>query len=232
MAQTGTQLNVPEIQQTLSRVDEYIAGCRQQIKRHEQRFQALWELSIVSQENVQQARGEVGLLLLIFSGDQANIEDLTMMQKQLSTFEQDLSLWSDVTLSNEELEASIRKRISYEKENQDEDEFVWDVKETYTNILKAILQDRVEDSQQWFSRLSFSENDISILDAGKCRLALSQLENRPVYLDAEQNKKVETMRKAVKARLSELKLEGVLEMYNNLTTELKKQFMELVSDGK
>ncbi|MBV5329688.1 MAG: hypothetical protein JZU65_19030 [Chlorobium sp.] len=230
LIKAGQQINAPEVKKTLSEIDILIANCKKQIKQHGNRVQALWNISILTKDDVHSTQREVALLSSLFSGDKPqNIDDLTTMQKQLDQFAQNLSLWADLNMSNQELEASVVKRINFELELQDdENEPVWEINETYNNILKSLLQEREEAASRWLSQLSFTANDIKEMDAKRCPIALGQLESRPVFLNAKQNLIVDGLENRIRERVNSLKLEGLLEMYNNLSLSLQKQFLSLV----
>lgn len=234
LKEAGRQIDVPEVGRTLNKIDKYIKECRAQVKQHGKRVQELWDASILSKEDVNTTQREVELLLTLFSGDKSiNIEDLETMQKQLQEFDDNLSLWMDLGISNAELEASVAKRIDFEIANQDdEDEPVWDPEETYNNILKSLLEERKQAATRWLSQLAFSQNDIVTMDARECQVAKGRLETTPVYLSSEQNILVDAMQEAIRDRLNSLKLEGVLEMYNNLSESLQMQFIEIISTGE
>ncbi len=234
LKEAGRQIEVPEVGRTLNKIDKYIKECRTQIKEHEKRVQELWDTSILSKEDVNNTQREVDLLLALFSGDKPeNIEDLETMRKQLQEFGDNLSLWMDLGISNAELEASVAKRIDFEMANQDdENEPVWDPEETYNNILKSLQEERKQAATRWISQLAFSKNDIVTMDARECQVAMGRLETTPVYLSSDQNILVDDMQVAIRDRLNSLKLEGVLEMYNNLSESLQMQFIEIISAGR
>ena len=68
------------------------------------------------------------------------------------------------------------------------------------------------------------------MDARSCQINLGKIENTPIYLSPEQIKKIDHIRSLLTQRMSELQLDGVLEMYRNLPPSLQKQFLELISE--
>lgn len=231
LIKAGKQVNAPEVKKTLERIDIFISECKDCTKQHENRVQDLWDFSFLKKEDVYIAQREVSLMLSIFSGDKpANTEDLVIMQKQLLSFDENLSLWSDLNMSNSELKLSVTKRINYEVDKRDDvDELVWDIEETYNNILDSLLVEREALASKWISQLPFSHDDIKNMNARKCQATIGRLESTPIFLGAKQNLIVDKLQEHVKERLNNLKLEGVLEMFENLDSSLKKQFLEIVT---
>jgi hypothetical protein len=231
LIKAGKQVNAPEVKKILTKIDEFVDSCKKQIKQHEKRVSALWNLSFKTVDEIRQAQREVDVLLSIFSGDNpTNIEDLSTMRNQLNQFESNITLWTNMSIANEELSASVAKTIDYEIKNQgEEDEPVWDTQETYENILKFLMNERKKAAAKWISELSLDKDKIQKMDARSCQSAFGRLDNLPVYIDSEQVKFVDELKNAIKTRLNDLKLDGVLEMFYNLSSSLQNKFIEIVT---
>ncbi|HID98897.1 MAG TPA: hypothetical protein EYP59_01235 [Thiotrichaceae bacterium] len=113
-------------------------------------------------------------------------------------------------------------------EQDEEDELPWDVEEVYKDILSYLLQEREKAASRWCAGISIDINKVKEMDARSCQLNIGKIENPPIYLSSEQIEEIDNLRHRLTQRMSELQLDGVLEMYRNLPPSLQKRFLELV----
>ncbi|WP_319587905.1 hypothetical protein [uncultured Desulfobulbus sp.] len=231
LIQAGEEINAPEIRTMLNGLEVFKEKCKGQIKKHEDRFGELWNLSFQNFPEIKNGQREVNLLLTIFSEDNpANIDDLTSMQRQLSQFEEDCSVWSNLQCSNEVLIDTVESRINtLLTEQDDEDEAPWDHEDTYRNILENFLEERQRLADRWLVENAINNDSINEMDARSCRVNLAQIGNPPLCLSPDQIKIVERSRYQLTQRLGELQLDGVIEMYRSLSAELQREFIKIIN---
>lgn len=223
------QINVPEIQAILRRIDVFKQSCKAQIGHHEKRFSGLWELSFHTLEDIRDGHRQVSQMLSIFVEDRLNIGELSAMQQQLELFEQDISDWNNLHCSNDELIKTVKLRIAIlQKEEDDDDELPWDTEKTYDNILNHLLQERQQSASRWFDGVAIDLETIKEMDARTCQINLGKIENPPIYISGDQEKQITLFRKVLTQRVKELQLDGVLAMYQDLPPELQKKFVEII----
>ena len=152
------------------------------------------------------------------------------MHQQLKQFENDFVSWNDQGFSNEALRDMAESRVATLLAEQDEeDELPWDVGEVYKDILSHLLQEREKAASRWCAGIAIDINKVKEMDARSCQLNIGKIENPPIYLSSEQFEEIDNLRHRLTHRMSELQLDGVLEMYRNLHPALQKRFLELVS---
>jgi hypothetical protein len=230
LTEAGQQVHAPEIQNILRKIDSFQGDCKATIQKHEDRFARLWDISFNNIDDIKQAQREVDQLLSIFSEDNpANLEDLYSMQQQLREFENDLISWEDLTISNDDLKKMVKIRIdSLLSDLTEEDELPWDTEEIYLGILDQLLRERENAASYWFSGSMIDDSQIEKMDAMACRLNLKKIETPPNYLSEEQIKEIDQLRYLLKKRMNDLQLDGVLEMFNNLSHDLQEEFIKIV----
>lgn len=151
------------------------------------------------------------------------------MQKQLREFENDLISWDDLTVSNDDLTKMVKIRIdSLLSELDEDDELPWDTEEVYQEILDQLLREREKAASHWFRENKIDDSQVELMDARACQLNLSKIESPPSYLSDEQVKEIYQLRSLLKKRMSDLQLDGVLEMFNNLSHDLQKEFIKII----
>ena len=231
LTRAGQQINAPEIMAIMQKLDRFQEACKAQIKQHADRFGKLLNLSFRTLEDIRNGQREVDQLLSIFSEDNpSNIEDLYAMHQQLKQFENDFVSWNDQGFSNEALRDMAESRVATLLAEQDEeDELPWDVGEVYKDILSHLLQEREKAASRWCAGIAIDINKVKEMDARSCQLNIGKIENPPIYLSSEQIEEIDNLRHRLTHRMSELQLDGVLEMYRNLHPALQKRFLELVS---
>jgi len=230
LTEAGRRIDAPEIKNILKKIDSFQDDCKAKIQKHEDRFGRLWDLSFNNKDDIKQAQREVDQLLSIFSEDNpVNLEDLYAMQLQLREFESDLISWDDLTISNDDLRKMVKIRIdSLLSELNEEDELSWDTEEIYLGILEQLLREREKAASHWFSGNMIDDNQIEMMDARACQLNLNKIESSPSYLSDEQVKEIDQLRYLLKKRMSDLQLDGLLVMFNNLSYDLQKEFITII----
>jgi hypothetical protein len=231
LIKAGKQTNVPEINTILQKIDKFQEACKTKIKQHESRFGKLWDLSFHTIEDIRDSQREVNQLLSIFLEDNpANIDDLHTMQRYLKQFEDDFISWNNLAVSNEVLRDMAKLQIANLLAALDEDdETPWDVDDVYNNILNHLLQEREDAASRWCDAIGIGVNTVKEMDARSCQINLGKIENPPIYLSQKQTEDIDDLRQRLTQRMSALQLDGVLEMYRNLSATLQKQFLKLVS---
>ncbi len=228
------QVDVPEIGTVLQQIDTFQKDCKKQIKNHEIRFGALWNVSLASLDGIRDSQREVGQLLTIFVEDKPeNIDELRAMQIQLRQFEEDYLSWDDLTVSNNVLARKVEIRIhALLEEQDDEEELPWDAEEVCNDILTHLLDERGLSAIRWLDGVGIEAKQIKYLNARNCHLYMEKISNPPAYLNPEQTKGISQLRNLLTQRLSELQLDGVLEMFRNLPKVLQKEFVEIIISCK
>lgn len=224
------QVNAPEIQEILQRIDAFKKSCKKQINLHEKRFSTLWDLSFQTMEDIRSGQLQVSQMLSIFAEDELNLDELNTMRQQLEQFEEDASSWNNLHCSNDELIQKVESKIdSLLKDQDDEDELPWDTEETYKKLLNHMLHERQQAASRWFDEVAINPETIKTMDARVCQINLSKIGNPPIYLSQKQDEKVSHFQSLLTQRVKELQLDGVLAMYRDLPPELQRKFIEIVS---
>jgi hypothetical protein len=224
--------DVPEIDNAIAKLTDFQNLCKTQRKQQRNRSDAFFDQAFSTIEDIRAAHIEVRDLMAIFSGEDIEIEELNKMENRLAQFEQDFSYLNDLSKPENELRQFLEERIQqiHSEEEKDKDLPLWrDAKDIYDKFMEHILTDRKNRSKEWLKGVSKSQEGIHSIDAAGCQHLLSRLEAAPVYLTSDDQVKVEEIQTALKNRLGNLKVEGLLAQFRQLPQKLKREFYETIT---
>ncbi|MEE4355993.1 MAG: hypothetical protein V2I97_05940, partial [Desulfococcaceae bacterium] len=220
--------DIADIDRLLKRMNKFTAECKKIKEMHKEEANKLWNLEFNTLEDIRTARIKVKNLMGIYFGQEMDMDDLTMMDKQLGQFERDFTIWNDAGIPNSDLKKMVSDRISEIMENQDdEDEPPWDSEVVYNNFLHQILHERHKEAVRWMEGVALPFDPIEKMPAEKCQTLLNRLDLKPAYLGDEQIKSLMKMKAALEKRLDDLQVEGLLVRFRQLPEILQKEFLKL-----
>ncbi|MGB4043330.1 MAG: hypothetical protein WBK18_05480, partial [Thermacetogeniaceae bacterium] len=133
-------------------------------------------------------------------------------------------------LTEEEFEAVCRR---YKEENDNafgDDAPPLDNEIIYNSIKKCIAEKRERTSSEWMLRNAIDINEIYKLDAARALQCKTRLQKIPPFLSDQQVKAVNEMIKACDKRLDELEVEGLVEKFNAMSEDNKRNFLRKIAD--
>ncbi len=219
--------NAPEINETLSRLQAFKNNCTHQIQQHRQRFKQLQNVEFKDFQGIRDCRREVADLLAIYAGEGGNLEDeLRAMSQELIVLERDLSVWTDLTIPNNELASMITKRT---KECADCEDAIWTTEETYDRLAEHLFGERHRAADQWMASVCTSPEAITAMRPEQCQILLRRLEVIPPYVDGEHAAVVGQLCKCAEKRLDKLQVEGLLIRFRSMPPPLQQEFLAIAA---
>ena len=220
-----------EISDVIQRISNFQKLCRQQITDHKNRAAELYNAEFSSLEDVNQVATELQNIFYIFDGQQSDLEDFDIMQRQLAIFKNDMMSWADETISNDELTKKVEHRITETDEELNKiDEPVWDTDTAYRETLKRILQKRFERAEEWINGIYTTEDNIESMPAEKTQKLLNKLQFIPAYFNASQTEKMAVFKQMLEDRLEAMQIEGLIVKFRQMPVDMQHQFFELIKD--
>ncbi|MGD9732369.1 MAG: hypothetical protein AB7U45_09320 [Desulfamplus sp.] len=218
-----------EIKKVIQKISDFQKKCWKQINEHKDRAAALYNIEFATLDDVNKASTEIQNILYLFDGQQSDIADFDIMQRQLSIFKNDISSWMDETVSNKELEEKVKKRIiETDKELNEYDEPVWDTNTTYHSVLNNILKHRRLRAEEWIRDVYVKEDAIKKMSAEKIQMLLNKLKFVPAYLDDQQSNTINIFQKILENRIEEMQIEGLVAKFKQMSKEMQMQFFALI----
>lgn len=229
LQQNQIKYEASEIKKVIQKISDFKEQCRKQINEHKDRAAALYNIEFTILDDVNKASTEIQNILYLFDGQQSDIENFDIMQRQLSIFKNDISSWMDETVSNKDLEEKVKKRIiETDKELNEYDEPVWDTDTTYHSVLNNILKHRRLRAEEWIRDVYVKEDAVRTISAEKVQMLLNKLKFVPAYLNDEQSNKISILKSSLENRIEEMQLDGLLAKFKQMSKEMQMQFFALI----
>ncbi|MFP4421236.1 MAG: hypothetical protein ACLFRG_11895, partial [Desulfococcaceae bacterium] len=220
-------IDVPEIDRTIEKIQNFRADCGRQRALHQDRMDAFFGRKFQSIQDIQEAREEVRTLMEIFTGSSFEIEELETMQKRLEAVERDFAALDDLSKPDSEIRAIFDERMETARAWEEEDEQDWP--QIYENMFHHVIKKREDLSKDWLDGVLTSPKEIAGMNAEKCQRLQSRLEAAPIYLTEADRKNIDEMKTAIQKRFEDLKVEGLLAQFRRLPQNLRREFFEIIS---
>jgi hypothetical protein len=217
--------NIDEAVQALSTFKQQ---CKKQLLHYKERMTKVFDIqTLSSKSDLEYWRREIAALKVIFSEQKKDIEDLNQVIKHLDLIELHLNKLNDYNLSAEEFAATCEICMEETEKYFIDDIPPLDYENIYKYLKKEITKRREDAANEWFLRNVPQINSIAFLDASDVLQIKTVLLTAPRILTKEQIEYVDRALVACEKRLDELKLEGLLAKFKELSLDNKKKFLDL-----
>jgi len=167
-------------------------------------------------------------LIRAYDGLESDLEDFHILKKALHQFKRSYGRLSDINLTwssfdtlSTEVEQETASKLA-------EDELPWPPEDVIKNIVKTISDSRKQLSKEWADSILAIEPDIPDMDVASANQLQNKLSSPPAYVTDAHLKKLEKIRTALDKRLSEIKIEWLVEKYNELSDKDKVIFRSML----
>jgi hypothetical protein len=210
---------------------DYNNACQNQLELYKERATAVFNINEINTSiDITNWQGEIASLLSVYDGQERDVEDLKLVQKQLDLIEMHYRQLDNEALSEEEFGAACR-RCKEENDNEfANDAPPLDNELIYDSINKGISEKRKRIASEWMLHNVPKPEEILKYNATSAIQYKSRLQKMPLVLSQEQVKTVRERIKACERRLDELEVEGLLVKFKAMSEENKKNFLRKISD--
>jgi hypothetical protein len=186
---------------------------------------ALWNTNIESLDHLERLQTEVNALFNIYDRCPEDLDDLQVMRRTLRLFLQ-VYLSLDDELLTEEKFVELVKKLTIETESAlEEEEQPWDVNETISKFKDIILEHRQAKSSGWIESVLLEINSLEELPITDLNRLHNKISNPPAIITPKDHTSLVELRKVVDLRLGTMKVDWLIQMFNELPTELQKSFI-------
>ncbi|AFV11898.1 hypothetical protein Tph_c16950 [Thermacetogenium phaeum DSM 12270] len=224
-------INLNDVDEAAKKLENFRKDCQNQLQLYKERVLNVFNITeIKSLSDLAYWRSEIDSLIRIYEGREKDIEDLKLVQKQLELVELHYQRLSREDLDEEEFQEACKR---YKEENDSEfldDAPPLDNELIYGSFIKEIRAKREREAAEWMQHNIPDPKMITRMDAETLIQLRDRLQKMPRLLSTDQVKTVRDALATCEKRLDELKVEGLLAKFRELSEENKKMFLSKISD--
>ncbi|AEG14187.1 hypothetical protein Desku_0571 [Desulfofundulus kuznetsovii DSM 6115] len=230
-AKKRTDIAQGDVEAAARKLVDFQQACKEQLVQYQERTANVYNIKdITSLSDIAYWRGEVASLILIYEGQEKDVEDLKLVQKQLDLVERHYRQLDDESLNEEEFEAACKRCIEENNNEFSDDAPPLDNELVYNGLIKTIRANRERAALEWMQHNVPDPQAIAGFDASMAMEYKTRLQKMPRVLSAQQVKIVREALAACERRLDELEVEGLLAKFQALSEENKKMFLRKLSN--
>lgn len=191
----------------------------------------VWNSKITDEDSIVKLLEEIDTLIRAYDGLDSDLDDFHIQKKALQAYKRaygrldDLSLsWDSFTKLSKEIEKEAINTLSA-------DEPPWPPDEVIKTITKSISDNRKQLSTEWVEEILKHEPVIPKMDVSLANQLQNKTSQPPAYVTEAHIKKLEKFNKTLDKRLSEIRIEWLLERYRELSDQDKERFMKMISSS-
>ena len=225
------RLELPEVAELRLQLSNRLEEIKNALNGVKKRAEKLWKTKINTVHDIEELQNEVDELHSIFEGCEGDIDDLLLMRKTLRCYMQvyqqlsnEQLVWNEFNSLTDKIKSEILDAI-----DENEDESPWDPAETIENFQKLISKDREEKSLSWIKSFEEEITNLENLSAATINSLHDRASRPPAILTGDHRVRLEEINKKVETRLSNLKIDWLIEKYKELTPEMQKQFLSQIA---
>ncbi|MDD2635641.1 MAG: hypothetical protein PHW82_09110 [Bacteroidales bacterium] len=188
----------------------------------------VWSSKITDENSMTELSEELDSLIRAYDGLDTDLEDFHTQKKALQLYKRafgrlnDLSLtWNAFSKLSKEIEKEVVSSLS-------EEELPWIPEDVIKALIKYISDSRKNLSAEWTDELLALESGIPKMDVSTANQLQNKVTQPPVYVTDAHLKKIDKLIKALEKRLSEIKIDWLIEKFKELSEKDKKKFLEII----
>jgi hypothetical protein len=228
-ARNRTDLVQSDVERAAKVLFDFQQQCRDQILKHQDRMAKIYNIEDCSSlVEIARWRQEVTLLLAVYEGQERNVEDLALVQKQIDLIEKHFR-----ELANQEIDNAEFARLCCKCHEETMVEFAddqppLDYETIYEKMINTALTKREKAASEWIEQNVPSLATISKFDAPASVACKNLLQKMPPVLSAEQKRSVSEAIHCCERRLDELEVEGLFVRFQAMSENGKSTFLKRI----
>ncbi|HHX45367.1 MAG TPA: hypothetical protein GX714_15465 [Chloroflexi bacterium] len=203
-------------------------ACKRQIERHKARLLAVYNRQVRNLGDLRDFESEVMALRRLFEGEDDDLGDLAMVQRQLALLDVHYRQLDSDMLSGAEFEALLKRCIEETEAEFGDDAPPLDTDMLYSGIAATIKARRRQQADAWISANVPDASSLQNMSADEALKIRRALLATPRLLNDQQALLVRKAIKACDRRLDALEVEGLVARYERLAEESKRAFLERI----
>ena len=193
------------------------------------RLKKLWKSKLESVDSMDLLQDEVDALLTAFEGCSEEHQSLQIIRRALRMYQQDYQRLSDVSLTWRAFEDTAAVLKSEAIEVFVDGVVPWAPAETIDYFVHDISKKRDRQSAIWIDALAADAASVGLLPAADAKRLHDRASNTPAILASKHASRLSEILKQIKSRLDDLKVDWLVEEFNELSPMMRKKFLSIVS---
>jgi hypothetical protein len=192
------------------------------------RADKVWNSKLTDQSSINMLSDEIDSLIRAYDGLDDDLEDFHVIRKALSQFKRVMSRLGDETLSWNDF-SKLANDVEQETQAQlSDNELPWLPEDVLKNIVDNVTDYRKQLSSQWTDSVLEQEEDIPNMDVTAANQLQNKLMAAPAYVTDDHLRKLTTLEETLEGRLSEIKIDWLVEKFKELSEKDRKRFLEII----
>jgi hypothetical protein len=192
------------------------------------RAKNLLQSKLRTEDDFDQLLAEIDSLVAVFDNLPVDQEDLLVARKALRLYQKDYQQLANDRLSWPEFEKLAEELRQDAITTFGDSEPPWAPDDTIAAFSVTVSKQRKEASGKWIDSLEGESANVSTMSASDATRLHARVSAPPPILTEPHEKRLKKIRKAVEARLDDVKLEWLVERYKELPPRLRKTFLTAI----
>lgn len=206
-----------------------IEEIKQSLKEVNSRALKLWELKICTIDDAELIQNEVDELFLIYEGCKEDLDDFQVMRRALRLYIQSYKQLNNEQLNSDEFDLLSEKLKSELSDSLGEEGPPWDPSETIENFRNIIARNREANSSEWIRKIENDTEHIESLNPVEINNLHTRANNPPTFFSNKHFTILQMCICKIEQYLNELKIEWLIEKFNELNSQMKKEFISRIA---
>ena len=188
----------------------------------------VWSSKITDENSMTELSEELDSLIRAYDGLETDLEDFHIQKKALQLYKRAYGRLSDLSLTWDafnKLSKEVEKEIII---SLSEEELPWLPEDVIKALVKHISDSRKSLSAEWTDGLIALESGIPQMDVSTANQLQNKITQPPAYVTDTNLKKLDKLNKALEKRLSEIKIEWLVERFKELSDKDRKKFLTFI----
>jgi hypothetical protein len=224
------RIQLPDLGEARAQLSEFLVRLKEAIEQIRKRATHLWNKKLQSEGDLDECLEEVESLVTAFENCTNDLDDLHLMRRALRTYREDRRQLADERLTWAQFD-NLGQQLQREAESViDDDDVPWRPKDVISAFLSAISERRVEASASWIAFIEEDAAGVPSMSAAEANRLQTRCNLPPPVLTEADIDRLEKVLSNVEARLDSLKIDWLVEKFNELPLPSRRKFLQMV-DG-
>jgi hypothetical protein len=192
---------------------------------------AIWKSKITDEDSITTLLEDLDSLIRAYDGLDNDLEDFHIQKRALQLYKQAYGRLNDLSLSWDDFNKLLKELEKEALRSLPDEGYPWLPDETIKALAANVSDNRKHLSKEWTDLVLASEPDIPLMDVSSANQLQNKITRYPSYITDSHLKKLSKLEKVLEKRLSEIKIEWLVEKFKELSEKDRKKFVNKISSS-